>query len=122
MFILRSQDQHINRLRACVFQLGLSLRHVDRRGHSALVPVLRKLQGPFERGHVRFQQLLFRIERPHLEVIEREFRMQTQTHRFQIAGAGLRVRPRGFHRVANASKNIRFVGDIHWNHQIGSID
>ena len=100
MFILRSQDRDINRLGAGVFQLSLSLRDVDSRGHSARVPALRKLERFFKRGHVRFEQLLFRIERTHLEVVEREFRMQTQPHRFQIAGAGLRIRPRGFHRVA----------------------
>ena len=93
MFVLRPLDQHIDRLGACVFQLGLGLRYIDRRGHSALVAVLRKLQSLFEGCHVRIQQLLFRIQRPHLEVVEREFGVQTQAHRFQIGRAGLGVRP-----------------------------
>ena len=98
---------HIDRLRAGVFQLGLGLRDVNRRGHSALVPALRQLQGFFERGHIRLQQLLFRIERPHLEVVESQLGMQTQTHGFQVPGAGLRICTRGFNRVAHSSKHVR---------------
>ena len=70
---------HINGLRPGIFQLSLGLRDVNRRGHSALVPALRKFQRLFKRGHIRHQQLLFRVERAHLEVIEGEFGMQTQT-------------------------------------------
>ncbi len=67
------------------------------------------------------QQLLFGIERAHLEVVERQFGMQTQTHRFQIAGAGLGIRTRRFHGVAHSSKHVRFVGHIQRNYQVGSI-
>ena len=85
MFVLRALDHHINRLGTSIFQLSLGLRHVNRRRHSAVVPALRELQRFLERRHVRVEQLLFRIERAHLEIVESEFRVQTQAHRFQIA-------------------------------------
>ncbi len=49
MFVLRALDQHIDRLRTSILQLGLGLRHVHRRGHSAFVPALREIQALFRK-------------------------------------------------------------------------
>ena len=121
MFILRALDQHINRLGTSIFQLSLGLRDVHRGGHPALVPALREVQRSFKRGHARQQQLLFRIERAHFEVIESEFGVQAQAHRFQVTGAGLRIRTRRLNRMAYSPEHVRFVGHIHRNHQVGPI-
>ncbi len=64
------------------------------------------------------QEDFFRIEAAQLEVIHSQFGAQTETHIFQIGGAGLRSCARGFDFAANAAPEIGLVGNIEGNHEI----
>ena len=83
--------------------------------------LLCEFERPFKRGHIRSQQLLFRVQRAHLEVVEGEFGMQAQPHRFQIGRAGLCIRTRRFNRVPHPAKHVCFVGHIHRDYKVGHI-
>jgi|SRR5580658_2771200 len=118
MLVLGSFHADIGVLHLSCFELCLSLCHIGFRRRASLVPVL----GEPERRRVTFhgivQDLLLDVGASELEVVERQFSLQTELCRLEIGGARLCEFTGGGDRSPYTSPEIQFVGKVEWQDEI----
>ncbi len=107
---------------ARLFELRGGQVHVFPGSDAALKTALRELQGFVEGVYIGIEKLFLRIQSAQGQVIQGQFRVQAEANRFQIRGRGLRQGAAGLHASPDASPDVRFVGDISREHEIGIID
>ena len=112
MFVLSALHSNIGILRLCRVELGLGLCHIGFWRRTSLKAILGEPQS-FRVGlHRIVQKLFLRVRASELEVIERQFSLETEFRCLQVGGACLRVLTRRRDCTTHPSPKIQFVGNV----------
>ena len=120
MFILCPLNRDVCGLNTCGIQLRLSLRNVRFGCCATLKAVLRQIQCLTVSIYGVTEEPLLRVRAPDLEIVNRDFSVETQTCGFKIRRARLRFFSRSRHSAAHASPKIDLIGKIKRKREISS--
>ena len=95
MLVLGPLHADIGVLHLRRFELRLSLCHIGFRRRASLIPVLGEPQCRGVASHRVVQNLFLRISASELEVVERQFRLETELRCLEICGTRLGILTRG---------------------------
>src|SRR5436309_14669307 len=95
MLVLGPLHADIGVLHLRRFELYLSLCHIGFRRSASLIPVQGEPQSCGVAFHGVVQELLLRVGAPELEVVERQFRLETELRSLEICGTRLGILTRG---------------------------
>src|SRR5580700_8228405 len=112
MFILCSLNSDVCSLDTCGIQLGLRLRHVRFRCGTTFKSVLRQVQCLTIRIYGVAEEPLLGVRAPYLEIVNRDFGVETQTCGFKIGSARLRFFSRSRDGAAHAPPKIDLIREI----------
>ena len=109
MFISGARPDNVGEQSFGVFKLHFGARHIDRRTDLARQALAREIERRLIGFHGVAQKLRFAVETAQAHVVARQFRLQTDPHRFKIRLAGLRLRLRRLDEIADAAPQIHLV-------------
>ncbi len=102
-------------------ELGLGLGDVGLRGRAALVAVRREPQRRLEGVHCLVEELLLRVGRAQLEIVQGQLRLQAQARRLEVGGGRLRLAPGRRHRAPHAAPQVDLVGHVEREQQVAAV-
>src|SRR5713101_7795508 len=118
MLVLRALDSNIRRQHFGIFKLCLRLCHIRFWRCPALEAVLRQPQSFGIGLHGIVQKSLLGVGAPNLEIVERNFGMETQTSRLQVSCACLGLLLGSCYAAANTTPQVNLIRQIKRKNEI----